>query len=142
MHITLHFLGNVKSAALPELKSALCDAGWTVAAFDVALGQPGAFGNRVIWAGIERGTEPLSQLAERIRAATKPFAEHEETRPFNAHVTLGRLRRPVPGVSTALRKARRLTFLPWTVHDFELIRSELSPDGSRYTTLGTFGLPT
>ena len=135
MHLTLQFLGNISSAQLPELDRALHDATRDAVPFELALGDLGSFGNRVIWIGLRRGDEPLQRLAHAVRHAAQPWAAHEENRDFNAHVTLGRIRRPAHGLKAQLHKVPAPAFRSWTVADFELIRSELSPQGARYTTL-------
>jgi RNA 2',3'-cyclic 3'-phosphodiesterase len=140
MHLTLQFLGDIESRHVPDLKAALNERCGSVAGFEVGLGKPGSFNQRVIWVGVERGLEPLNRLADCVRSAAKPFTSHEENRPFSGHATLGRLRRPYRGLDNALRKVTVLQFLPWTVREFELIRSELSPQGSIYTTLATHSL--
>ena len=140
MHLTLQFLGNVESARLLELETALRGASRSVSPFDLAVGRTGSFGDRVIWVGVELGEKSLQNLAESVRQTAQPFAEREEARDFNGHVTLGRLRRPNRRIENALRQVLAPSFPKWTVREFELIRSELSPQGSRYTTLATIPL--
>ena len=141
MHLTLQFLGNVSSTGVPALTKGLELVATRHRSFFLALGGTGAFGNRVLWVGVKEGAEPLKQLAEAVGEATKAFTAHQERREFNAHLTLGRLREPMRGVSVILRKATCPLFPSWQVRHFEMIRSELSPKGSRYTTLETFPLP-
>jgi RNA 2',3'-cyclic 3'-phosphodiesterase len=140
MHVTLRFLGNIESARLPELDGALRGATGGFSAFDLELSGIGSFGNRVLWAGIKRGAEPLTLLANSLRPAASTFSAHEEERPFNAHVTLGRFRRPERGVARILAELKAPQFGSWRVDHFELIRSELSPQGARYTALAEFPL--
>lgn len=135
MHLTLQFLGNIESARVQELEWVLAGAARKHTPFELALGALGSFNDRVLWIGLERGSEPLQRLAEDVRIAAKEFSEHEENRTFNGHVTLGRCRRPVRRSGALLRNVRVPKFQPWTATGFELFRSELSPQGSRYTTL-------
>src|ERR1051325_9291943 len=104
MHVTLQFLGNIKSAEVPKITAALGQAAREASGFEIALGAPGTFGNRVLWVGIEKGKEPLMKLSDAVRRATHGFGSHTEIRSFSAHVTLGRFRRPVRGVAAVLRK--------------------------------------
>ena len=140
MHMTLQFLGNIESARLPELQTALRQATEQIPSFEIELAGLGSFGNRVLWVGVNRGAEPLTRLAEAVRRATKGLGVQEEERPFNAHVTLGRFRQTARGVSKVLREAAAPNFGSWRVNEFELIRSELSPNGARHTMLLTFPL--
>ncbi len=141
MHLTLQFLANVKSERLAALSNALSAAVRAHASFELQLSTLGSFGNRVLWVGVARGADELSLLAETVRRAAKDFGSHEEDRAFNAHVTLGRFRQRGRGVVSVLRDFSPASFTPWQVNEVELIRSELSPKGSRYTTLASFHLP-
>jgi len=138
MHLTLQFLGNLESARLPRLKDALFEAAQNFRPFEIALGQPGCFGNRVLWIGLRSGEELLRKLANAVGCATHGFGSHTEEREFNAHVTLGRVKKPLRGVMAALRRIQRPEGLCWVVRDFELIRSELSPRGAAYTVIQNF----
>jgi RNA 2',3'-cyclic 3'-phosphodiesterase len=140
MHLTLLFLGNIESARLPELIPALRDATRELNAFEIELSGIGSFGNRVLWVGLKRGAEQLTLLANSLRDAAKAFAAHEEKRPFNAHVTLGRFRRAARGVPRILAALPAPRFDSWHADHFDLIRSELSPKGARHTTLADFPL--
>jgi RNA 2',3'-cyclic 3'-phosphodiesterase len=140
MHITLQFLGNIQSATLPTLMSALRDRSAGFPIFEVALAEVGSFNSRVIWAGVGRGAEHVIRLADVVRGTAHGFAEHEENRAFHAHITLGRARRPDRTLNRALREISLPSLPSWKVNRFELIRSELSPHGSNYTTLAEFEL--
>jgi len=140
MHVTLQFLGNIESARLPALEAALRQAAGQIPSFEMELAGLGSFGHRVLWVGVNRGVEPLSRLAEAVRRATKGFGAHEEERAFNAHVTLGRFRKSSPNVTRILRESGAPNFDSWRVSEFELLRSELSPNEARHTGLGVFRL--
>ena len=135
MHLTLQFLGNVRASELPQLSKVLAATAKVHRSFKLGLVDAGSFGNRVLWVGAGQGATELKSLAEAVRAAAGPFAEHQEEREFNAHVTLGRFRERGCGVDAVLSKMTLAAFTPWHVEGLELIRSELSPKGSRYSTL-------
>jgi len=141
MHLTLHFLGNVKSDRLALLADALLAAAHGLSSFELWLSKPGSFNNRVLWVGVGQGVNELTSLAEAMRGAAKNFGSQEEDRAFNAHVTLGRFRQRARGVDSVLQRIPAPSFTPWRVSSIELIRSELSSNGSRYTMLGSFNLP-
>jgi 2'-5' RNA ligase len=140
MHLTLHFLGDVKSDRLALLADALSAATHGRSSFELRFSSPGSFNNRVLWVGVGQGAHELNSLAETVRAAAKNFGSRQEDRAFNAHVTLGRFRQRVREVDPVLRKIPTPSFTPWRVRGMELMRSELSPRGSRYTVLGSFHL--
>jgi 2'-5' RNA ligase len=138
MHITLQFLGDVKSANLPRLANDLTGITKLTAGFDLELSGVGCFSSRVLWAGIGAGSDSLNRLAHAVRGVATRLGAHDEKREFNAHVTLGRFREPTRGVSALLREKGPPPFGQFRVGQVELIRSELSPKGSRYTTLESF----
>lgn len=140
MHLTLLFLGDVEPAALPALRQALESTAATAAAFDLELDGLGSFGERVIWAGVRKGLAELTNLADKVRRQAGAAGSHREEKPFNAHVTLGRTRHRGRIASVLARMPKPPAFEPWRVGEIELIRSELLPQGARYSTLGTFTL--
>ena len=142
MHLTLQFLGNILSNEVPRLEAVLTAAVQAHTSFELELSTLGSFNNRVLWVGVGKGGDELTALAESVRAVAKPFGRHEEDRAFNAHVTLGRFRERGRGVEAVLRRVTPPRFRPWRVAHVELIRSELSPKGSRYTTLHVASLKT
>jgi len=146
-HLTLRFLGNVPETDLPRLITAITGATAGVSTFDLWLDGLGGFPNsdhpRVLWAGLGGALDRLGELQKRIATATAAFGDPVETRPFQAHLTLGRV---YPGH----RDARRLGELlaagrlahsdPWPVREVELVKSELRPEGAHYTVLAQAAL--
>ena len=150
LHMTLHFLGETDVALLPRLGAALCQALAGSTAIGLRLAGAGAFPNlrrpNVIWAGIDGATAAL----ERIQAATGTALESlglpRETRPFRAHLTLGRVRREatpaqLEHLGEAIRSLPPFTPLAWDVDRVVLFRSELRPTGPVYTELIGCPLP-
>ena len=60
-----------------------------------------------------------------------------ERRPFTPHITLARLR-PPQDLRRWIDQAERPRFAPFQAAGFELIESDLRPDGARYTALRLF----
>lgn len=143
LHLTLKFLGNVASLRIAELETAFRSVAEGTRPFTLAAQNFGAFSSlrqpRVLWVGLSGDTEPLCELQKRLDEATSPWAEKNENRAFHPHLTLGRIR------ENAMRHARRIgerlqtvskpDFGSWLVTDVRLMRSQLSPKGSTYTTL-------
>ena len=140
MHLTLLFLGDIESSAVPVLAQRLGDAAAAMAPFDLELGEPGSFGERVLWIGLRQGARELTPLAEKVRDAAQEFGNREEERAFHGHVTLGRAQRRGGLASGLARCPRPAPFAPWTAREIELLRSELHPKGARYSILGRFAL--
>jgi 2'-5' RNA ligase len=109
--------------------------------FTMTLEGLGAFPDtrspRVAWAGIERGAEELRGLAEDVEAACECCGFERERRPFTAHLTLGRARRgqTKSQVGRAIEQDADIAFGEALIDRVLLMRSQLSPDGARYTVL-------
>ena len=94
-HITLKFLGDVdppKPALIAEeLKHSL----GSFHKFDLSFLTLGAFPNsvrpRVVWIGTQQN-EHIVRLQESIEQVCSSFGFEKETRPFHAHITLGRVK--------------------------------------------------
>jgi 2'-5' RNA ligase len=144
MHLTLRFLGDTAESLVPALTQAMDEAVAAQPAFTLALGQLDAFPNpqrpRVLWLGL-RAVPPaaLGSLKTAVDALLVPLGWAAETKPFTAHLTLGRV-----------RNGRRLGYVPWDlvvpaaefpVSAIHLIESDLRPDGPRYTIRHSAALP-
>ncbi len=140
-HLTLKFLGNVDEARVKAVWEALAPAVSRVQAFDVCLAGAGAFPNKrrasVIWAGIRSGAEQIKALAQRVEDALEKIGFERESRPFKAHLTLGRARSPrnadkLGEMLDAMKAEEVGTF---TVSAITLVKSDLRPSGPVYTTI-------
>jgi 2'-5' RNA ligase len=89
--------------------------------------------NRIVWVGPDSVPDPLGSLAADLREELAEKSFKTETRAFAAHITL-------------IRKARDPGELPplpaveWPVEELVLVRSRLSPEGSRYEVLERYPL--
>ena len=88
--------------------------------------------------------EQLPRLQRAVEAATRGFSAEESSERFTGHVTLGRIKsikRPETEVLAKLAAGLAARFFgAWTADKIEIIRSQLSPDGARHTTLATIPL--
>ena len=144
LHLTLKFLGGVEPVRLPAIEAALTVAAAGQPAFDLDIHGLGAFPSgtraRVLWAGVETGKEAASTLAAGVDEALAALDFPRETRPFAAHVTLGRVREPRVNPRLAQALDAGATFGRQRVTRASLMRSELSPRGARYTELAALPL--
>lgn len=114
--------------------------------FDLAIESLGAFPTasrpRVIWAGLGRGLEPLTDLAGRVEGALADVGFASEDRPFSPHVTLGRVREPRRDarLEAAVLAGAHVPFGTVAVGRVSLMQSQLSPRGARYTELSSHPL--
>ena len=147
-HLTLRFLGDVASNRVEELTHALAIAAAPHAPMKLSVTGLGCFPNtrrpRILWAGIRDEADVLTVLARRVVEATNSFSNQPAEERFTGHLTLARVRRIHREDSSTLDRfiqetsARSLG--SWRAGNVELIRSELHPSGSRYTTLARLPL--
>ncbi len=147
-HLTLKFLGNVEAQRAGALAEAVRKACGTFAALELRAERVGFFPDqrlpRVVWAGVRDRQDRLPELQGVVETAVVDFTRQEPQQNFTGHVTLGRIKRISRGEAAALARAAssmadRL-FGEWTADKIEIIRSELSPQGARYTTVAAVSL--
>jgi 2'-5' RNA ligase len=139
LHLTMKFLGDVDDAAVGALESALDRAVARHRPFEMRLAEVGAFPNfrraRVVWVGV--ASEPrLELLHHDLEIACGEAGYEVEGRAFRPHVTLARVRTPLPldRARRFARAARGVDFVADTaVTSLVLMESALAPPGgARY----------
>lgn len=140
LHVTLAFLGEVADPTpVREALASVC-----APSFRLTVRSVGFFGRRraarILWAGLDPSA-PLAALKAAVDAALVPLGFEPEARPFHAHVTLARFKRP-PGPDLDEWVSRHAAFSagPFPVEDFRLYASRLTPRGSFYDVLEAFKL--
>jgi 2'-5' RNA ligase len=144
IHLTLKFLGDVPVVKRKTLEKTLAEATQDHAPFTLSATGLGVFPNlkrpRVAWVGVEQDRAALTALRDAVEEHIAPLGYPTENRPFNPHLTLGRIRRDARRADiqrfAELIGTRDLTDrYAWQVNNVHLIRSELKPTGAVYTTL-------
>lgn len=143
LHITLKFLGEVRRERLEEVEQAMNRVASTTKAFSTRFGGFGAFPSirqpRVIWLGVGANPE-LRCLKQDLEWSFGDLGFEAETRAFHPHVTLGRADdrdgagafRGLDDVMADLECEGEVK-----VTTLDLMRSQLSPQGSTYTVLSS-----
>lgn len=145
LHITLKFIGEWPEDNLDSLVEALQPAA-PRAAIPISVRGVGWFPNphspRTFWAAVHAGPA-LAQLARATEDALKPLGIAREKREFSPHLTLARIRQPVPlqPVRQAIAKLESLDFGSFEADRFHLYLSRPGPAGSVYTKLAEFRTP-
>ena len=143
MHITTKFIGQWPEERLGGLTSALA-ALPPRPPVAVAIRNLGYFPNphspRVFWAGIE--APELAGLARDTDRATSALGIAGEQRAFAPHLTLARIKEPVPlqKLLAAVAALDSLEFGSFTADRFYLYESKIERAGSVYTKLSEFPL--
>ena len=144
LHVTLKFLGSVAAERLTAVRAALERVAADAAPFELTVKGLGTFPSaeraRVVWVGFVAGR--LGALAQRVDAELAAVGFPLEGRPFTPHVTIGRVRgaRGWSRVLAAMAPHGDKVFGCSGVADIVLYRSDLHPQGARYTALDRFGL--
>jgi 2'-5' RNA ligase len=140
-HLTIKFIGETPRARVHAVSQAAERAASTCSHFDLAVSGAGAFPGhgppKVLWLGIDDPAgHQLRGLQARLEeeCAGEGFAREE--RPFHPHLTVARLRRPA-GTKKLAAAHKEMGFSPiaFQVTELLVIRSELSSQGSKYTTV-------
>jgi len=144
LHVTLKFIGEWPEDKLPQLEAALRAVGRRepFAADVKGLGWfPNPHHPRVFWVGVQAG-DALTALAKDVDAMLSPLGIKSEDRPFNAHLTLARIKEPAPldGLRSAIAQLESMDYGSFTVDRFHLYRSQPGSAGSIYTKLSEYHL--
>jgi 2'-5' RNA ligase len=146
LHVTLKFLGQTEMDLIPEVRALMERAARSRESCELSVARLGAFPHvdrpSVVWAGLE-GAETLAALAAELEADLDPHGFPRENRPFVPHLTLARVKaRPPESLHELLTHHAKTQFGRTKIDQLEFIRSELGPEGSRYTVLAAAPLGT
>ena len=142
LHITTKFIGEWPADRLNEVKNSLA-ALPSRESLEIRVRGLGFFPNerspRVFWAGIE-APPGLAGLAKETDVAMGKLGIVRESRAFSPHLTLARIRTPVPmtEMMEQVDAHRQTGFGDFTVDRFFLYLSERHPSGSVYTKLAEY----
>ncbi len=142
LHITTKFVGEWPKERLDELSAALAalPAREPIPIEVRGLGFfPNPHSPRVFWAAVHAGPE-LAALARLTEQALEPLGIAAEHRPFSPHLTLARIKEPLPlqSLRQAIAALPQTDFGAFTAERFHLYLSELNPRGSVYTKLSDY----
>ncbi len=152
LHITLKFLGEVESSLIEKIKEALSLIAKKHSSFTLNISYPGVFPDtsrpRVIWIGTENSKE-IKALARDIEKEMEAMGFPSEKRDFKSHITLARVKNFQNGrllferINKNFREkhlSSKNINLQFSVKDFVLMKSTLTPRGSIYEVLEKFPL--
>lgn len=142
IHLTIKFLGEIDEKKCEKVKAALAEVVKSAKSFEISLKDIGVFPKiefpRVIWASLDKGAKESAELAAKVDEALSKLGFDKETRPFAAHLTIGRVRSPKN--KEALKEKIQSYALPSTpytqfIPSIILFQSTLTPKGSIYAKL-------
>ncbi len=141
LHITLAFLGERSETEVREAHTVVYEIASMHEPFKASLTELGVFPSparpRVVWLGITDPT-PVRELYRAFDCKRLRLGVPAEKRAYHPHVTLGRVP-PHLGREARDTLAPALATLGFearvTFRSLDLMRSELTPKGARYTVL-------
>ena len=145
LHITLAFLGDTdedKINAVISMLKGVCEG---FGEFELVIKGAGVFKNfsdpRVIWTGIEPSGK-LNLLNSSIKNGLKVSGISIEDRPFNPHLTLGRIKNIKDNgeLKSLMDKYQDIEIQKTDVNEVILYESILLPAGAVYKPLGKYPL--
>jgi 2'-5' RNA ligase len=150
IHITLKFLGDVSKNNLTAIDRTVESITQGHSAFDIHLGNLGAFPNlrrpRVVWIGIQ-APDTLAKMTQEIDQALTRLGYPPEGRPFSPHLTLGRVAQDtqpqeLAAIAHILSTQKVAVDSPVLMEQVTVFKSELRPSGAVYTPLYRHALKT
>ena len=145
-HLTLKFFGDISTEDVKNICSAVQNRATSEQSLNLKIEKLGVFPDarrpRVIWCGVTGDVEKLSILQKQLDSDFAGIGFPREDRPFQAHLTLGRIKdsRDLTGISEALTKYTTFTAGEFNCTELILFQSKLSPQGAVYTKLAEFAL--
>ncbi|MFH0877157.1 MAG: RNA 2',3'-cyclic phosphodiesterase [Candidatus Omnitrophota bacterium] len=142
IHFTLKFLGPTPSEKFERIKSTLAQLFGSHKQFALCLESIGGFPSldspRVIWAGLNDANGQLRSMALVLDQALAGMGFEKETREFQAHATLARLRsgrNKIALIEKIKQLNQDLKPLEFSIDNITLFESKLSPHGPTYSIL-------
>ncbi len=148
IHLTLKFLGNVESGMVEQVVTAIEPIRKRQPPFPLEIHGLGVFPHirrpRILWIGCTGDVPALLNLVIRIENALEPLGFSPEKKPYSPHLTLARIKRDNSMVGRVLSQSGLLeqpqNLGSVLIDRITLFRSDLSPFGAEYTSLGTVTL--
>jgi 2'-5' RNA ligase len=141
-HLTVQFLGVVDD--IDALVRAVGAAAQETGVFSAGLGRVGAFPSvdraSVVWVGLDEGIDGIAGLAERVGVASAPLGYVADPRPYTAHLTVARARRPCPVGSLVASIGDGPFGRTWDVRELVLFESETRPTGAVHREVAVLAL--
>jgi 2'-5' RNA ligase len=141
LHLTLKFLGETADTQLPQLlhhlKPIHIDPPIILTITRIICFPPhGPI--RIIAAGLQDENSRCAQLQSRIEQACSLAGYRREARPWTPHITLARIKNPLPPNARSLLTTAKIPPCDFEAEDFALIESRLDRTGPTHITVASF----
>lgn len=144
-HITLKFLGEIPAHLIKNIETTLIQIASNTSPFEISIKGIGYFKQKkvpqVLFAKIEDYIQ-LKEIADDINKRLLDFGFERETKPFKAHITLGRIKylKDKAGFYSQMEKLKDLDIQKTEISELVLYKSVLTPSGPIYTPISNFKL--
>ncbi|MFH0905132.1 MAG: RNA 2',3'-cyclic phosphodiesterase [bacterium] len=139
LHLTLAFLGNIDTASIPKLFTIITESISNIQPLNIIVGTPEIFLGvddfRGVWIAVQ-ATAALTILVSKLRQQLLASGFTIDNKPFRPHITLARsgYQPDARAVQSILKQWGDGPFPPASASTVSLISSQLTPQGSIYTT--------
>jgi len=141
IHLTLKFLGNIDSNDIDGIGAAMSNTIQGCGPITLYAEGVGVFPSvkraRIIWMGLSGHVQRLSEIQRKLEKNLAAIGFPEENRSFKAHLTIGRFKSAVNPkvIEPIVHKYSTLRSEEFTLNQFVLFKSELTPSGPVYSAL-------
>ncbi len=139
IHVTMRFLGNITPPMVDSIYEAMQKVSFSP--FEVEIRGLGAFPKlqyaRVIWAGISKGAEQLSNISVQLEPKLRELGFRPDPKGFSPHLTIARVKsgRNKVELIRCVKDSVDYEFGTVKAESLRLKRSVLTPKGPIYSTL-------
>lgn len=139
IHLTVCFLGDTAVSKIPIIIKQLDQITQTSKPFMLQLDQLGCFPSRkkphVLWVGLQGEMAQLHHLKQTIDQQLHPLGFPLQTRKYNPHLTIGRIKDSQKGAK--IKWGSAVEMVHFQVTAVTLYQSKLTANGPIYTPLHT-----
>jgi len=145
IHLTLKFLGTIEESMAGSITDVLQKVSGNYGTFTMTLTGVGVFPHdrspRVVWVG-SKDSDILIDLQRDIDEGLASLGFEREKRKYTAHLTLGRVKssRGKRALMEKIETYREREFGSFDVGTISLMKSDLGPEGAKYTRVAEFRL--
>lgn len=142
IHITMRFLGNVTYDFIKKISNKIQEIEFN--SFHAEIEGVGVFPNmrrpRVVWVGINKGSEKLIKISDQIEPLLQELGLRPDFKNFSPHLTIARVKSPKnkDRLIDFVKKNSGYNFGDIKITSLKLKKSDLSRAGPIYATIKQF----
>ena len=146
LHINLKFFGDTEKEQKEKIIEKIKEVSENFNSFQLNAKDIGVFPSmnhiKVVWVGVEDKKENLSNLQKELENEFEKIGIKKENRKFIPHITLCRIKtgKNIEKIIKTIKENKDKEFGTFEVENISLIKSELSPNGPKYTIEKIFEL--